>query len=235
VGARFGRTGLTGSAAHTCRGGRDRGGHGPADSITPRALCRLAVLSCQGMDEEAARLFWLGHDAGPGYWGHAIVTQWRRVLDAGRDREQASSKDQRDYIAAYHRLVFDSHFLVVAIRQLLHMQESILEQTGDANLKVARTKFDQAVPQVSDFRNFLEHLNEYLLNCGWLQKDGRVGQDPSLDVVYLDSDDYVFMRFDEFHLELHTATDAALELGTASAKALHNRIIEATRGGYGII
>ena len=115
------------------------------------------------------------------------------------------------------------------------MQESILEQTGDANLKVARTKFDQAVPQVRDFRNFLEHLNEYLLNRGRLQKEGRVEQDPSMGLVYMDSDDHVFMHFDEFHLELHTATDAARELVAASKEAWLKRIIEATRSGPGII
>jgi hypothetical protein len=119
-------------------------------------------------------------------WGDAIHAQWMRINEVRDNLRQllpyrhVSPEELR--IGA--RLLWEAHFLVIAIRQLLRGQEAYMRQTGDRRLADARAAFDAAVPHAKNFRDFLEHIDEYLLDRGKLQREERIALGLQMQAVH---------------------------------------------------
>lgn len=166
------------------------------------------------MDESERKLWIIGEELAPADWAAAIREQWSRVQ---KERvliwAAADGKVEFDQgMEASRRLRFEGHFLVAAIRQLLRSQEAHLRVTGDQRLRDARAAFDAAVPDAKDFRDFLEHLDEYALGTGKLQRSGDVSEEPNFAIVATRPGGPVRLQFDERELDLGEAAEAALRL-----------------------
>ena len=121
--------------------------------------------------------------AGVRLWGKAVEDQIERVVVAGNHHRQNNAPDgvhipegerlEHDPDAE-RRLHTEVYFLALAIRRVLLCVEAISKQISDARLAQARATFVAAAPQAKDFRDFFEHLDEYLLGSGRAQQEGRV-------------------------------------------------------------
>jgi hypothetical protein len=197
------------------------------------------VLDLPGMDEKWKRLANLKTGLSPPLlWGDAIHAQWDRIEEVREDlmRFPPYREAPPEELRMGGRLMWEAHFLVVAVRQLLRAQEVYLKQTGDHRLKDARAAFDAQVPHAKDFRDFLEHLDEYLLDRGKLQREGRLALGLAMQVVHARSTGRVTLRFgDDHELDLYDATDAALVLAAVTAEVWFERMErdEAARAASG--
>jgi hypothetical protein len=128
------------------------------------------------MDEKRARLFHLGVGlTWPEIWADAIDTQWVRVVETREALRRLPPFGQSppEETQLQGRLTWEAHLLVIAIRQLLRTQEAYFKETRDHRLVEARAEFDAAVPHAKDFRDFLEHLDDYLRGTG--KRQGETG------------------------------------------------------------
>jgi hypothetical protein len=162
----------------------------------------------------------------PLLWGDAIHSQWERIEEV-RD-ELRGLPPYRDVppeeLRMGGRLMWEAHFLVIAIRQLLRSQEVYVKQTGDHRLADARAAFDAAVPHAKDFRDVLEHIDDYLRDRGKLQTKGRMPLGVEMEVAHERSTGRVTLRFgDDHELDLFDATDAALVLAEVTAEVWFER------------
>lgn len=178
-------------------------------------------------------------DFAPSLWAAAVRAQWERVEEV-RDETLAQHRpgDERvDDPERSRRLRYDSHFLVIAIRRLLRVQEVYLKLTSDERLREARRTFDGTIPHANakDFRDFLEHLEEYLLGCGKLQKkSGPVGQRPGFEpVIRPGPPRKVVLRFDRYELDLGDAAAAALELAAVVEQVWRDQVSDGMRDWLG--
>jgi hypothetical protein len=119
--------------------------------------------------------------------------------------------------------MWEAHFVVIAIRQLLRSQEVYLKQTGDHRLAKARATFDAAVPHAKTFRDFLEHIDDYLRDRGKLQDEGSVALGLEMVAVHERATGRVALRFGDHELDLDEAADAALVLAEATAEVWFER------------
>ena len=174
-----------------------------------------------GGDEKWQRLADLESGLSPPLiWGDAIHAQRTRI-GAVRDdlRELPPYRDASPMeLRIGARLLWEAHFLVIAIRHLLRGQEAYLRQTGDHRLSEARGAFDAAVPHAKTFRDFLEHIDDYLLDRGDLQRKGQVARGLEMVAVHERATGRVMLRFGEYELDLDEASEAALTLAEVTAE-----------------
>lgn len=179
------------------------------------------------MDEKWQRLADLESGLSPPLmWGDAIHAQWERMDEVrGELRRLPPYRDvSPEELRMGGRLMWEAHFLVIAIRQLLRGQEAFLKQTGDHRLANARAAFDAAVPHAKDFRDVLEHIDDYLRDQGKLQLKGRMPLGVEMEVAHERSTGRVTLRFgDDHELDLIDATDAALVLAEVTAEVWFER------------
>jgi len=176
----------------------------------------VAVWIERKLDPRIDQLMALDVDFVPNLWAAAVRAQWERVEEArdGTLAQHQPGSDGVDDPERSRRLRYDSYFLVLAIRRLLRVQEVYFELTDDERLLEARRTFDGASPHAvaKDFRDFLEHLDDYLLGRGKHQEpSGSVGRRPGFEPVIRVSGEVV-LRFDQYELDLGDAAAAALEL-----------------------
>jgi hypothetical protein len=162
----------------------------------------------------------------PLLWSDAINAQWTRIDEVREGLRQLPPYRHvsPEELRMGGRLMWEAHFLVIAIRHLLKSQEVYLKQTGDHRLAKARTAFDAAVPHAKDFRDFLEHLDEYLLDRGKRQLEGSVALGLKMEVAHERGTGVVTLRFGEHQLDLDEATHAALGLAQVTAEVWFDRM-----------
>ena len=192
------------------------------------------------MDDKAAKLFHLGAGLpGARLWGDAIDSQGARIDEIRTAlRQLPQFRDtSREELEMAGRLIWEAHFLVIAMRQLLRTQERYSELTGNERLVTARADFDAAVPNAKTFRDFLEHLDEYLLNRGNLQRSGSIAPGTELLVDHARRTGRVTLRFDNLSLDLCEAAEAALQLADVTADVWFEHVMDAMKedGGSGVI
>lgn len=121
--------------------------------------------------------------AGVQLWGKAVEDQIERVVIAGNHHRQNNAPDGvhipngerlEPDPEAERRLHTEVYFLALSIRRVLLFHEAISKQISDARLSQARASFVAAAPEARDFRDFFEHLDEYLLGSGRAQREGRI-------------------------------------------------------------
>src|SRR5437868_4823688 len=109
--------------------------------------------------------------AGVQLWGKAVEDQIQRVVIAGNRHRQNHAPDgvhipqgeRLDHDPdAERRLHTEVYFLALAIRRVILFHDAISKQISDTRLAQARATFIAAAPQAKNFREFFEHLDEYL-------------------------------------------------------------------------
>jgi hypothetical protein len=165
--------------------------------------------------------------AGVRLWGKAVEDQIQRVGLAGNHHRQnhaprgvhvAEGERLEHDPDAERRLHTEVYFLALAIRRVLLFHEAISDQIADARLVEARATFVTAAPQAKDFRDFFEHLDEYLLGSGRAQQAGRVAGriSPILRLRWGDAN--VVVDFGGATLDVTAAGAAVVQLADATAK-----------------
>jgi hypothetical protein len=162
----------------------------------------------------------------PLLWHDAIYAQWTRIAEVRDDlRALPPYRDvSPDELRMAARLHWEAHFLVIAIRNLLRDQELFLKQTRDHRLNKARAAFDAAVPHAKTFRDFLEHLDEYLRDRGKLQCEGTVALGLEMEAVHERTTGRVMLRYGDHELDLGEASTAALALAKVTAEVWFERM-----------
>lgn len=180
------------------------------------------------LDPNVDKLIQLGGGVAPEFWSAAVAAQWRRVEEIRDEvlaRYGSGEGMVRDMPEEGKRLRYDSYFLVMAVRQLLRVEEAYRRLTGDARLTKARSAFDATIPDAKLFRDILEHLDAYMQGKGDLQGEGRIRSHPVLEPVITRSPPRrVALRFDGHQLDLGNAARAALDLAPVIAQVWTERV-----------
>lgn len=168
---------------------------------------------------------WVARHATPAFWSAAVSLQLDRVQFAHRElvallaQPSSSGGDPTDeesdaVMALFGRLRIETHFLLVAIRHVLLFHRRAMSSTGNTELDLAGAAFDARVPHAKDFRDVLEHIDEYAAGEGRLQAgdlDARkFGLRVSFDVA--DSTGEVTLLMGQRSLPVKDAAHAAIEL-----------------------
>ncbi len=180
--------------------------------------------------------------AGMNHWGASVRTQLKRVREA-RDELLSDSRRSADHNArqingedvgplpeaehpeADHRLHMDTHFLVIAMRNVLRDHDAITKrmESSDRLVKV-KAEFMKTAPSVTDFRNFYEHLDEYIAGTGNAQKSGEI-EGPASPQLHLSwTRDVLGVRFGSLHLDVIKAAEAAAKLADDTFDIWHTAI-----------
>jgi hypothetical protein len=177
------------------------------------------------------------------HWGGAVRTQLERVrlardqmiadhgraaehnqraIDTGR-REPAPAPEFPD---ADNRLHMDTHFLVIAIRNVLRDHDAIASRMPGRRkeLAEARRAFVDAAPTVRDFRNFYEHLDKYIAGVGNAQQSGEIAGPTSPQLRLSWTHDTIEIVFGGKVLEVAAAAEAAIELADTTFAIWHAEI-----------
>ena len=134
---------------------------------------------------------------------------WRhRLHSTPNEDQQSDSPDAEDQLHA------DVYFLCLAIRRILLFADLLAKHVPDARLAAAREAFERGAPQAKRFRDFYEHLDEYLLDAP--SKHVKVpGRAAPIVHSFWESDNVV-ISFAGQKLDITLAATAAIELGTAA-------------------
>lgn len=153
--------------------------------------------------------------AGVRLWGEAAAMQFDRVIDANyrhRKSNEPSVADEDQDKGAESQLHMDVYFLALAIRRVLRFHEAIAKQIHDERLGAARERFQKTAWPAKDFRDFWEHLDEYVVGTGHRQRSGEVVGRIS-PVLHLRWDaDNVVVRFGDTAMDITVAAQAAIKL-----------------------
>jgi hypothetical protein len=178
-------------------------------------------------DDELLMDLGIRPSSGMVHWGRAVRLQLHRVREA-RDQELANLTHTAEapqhsqegdnlppepYPTAHERLHVDTHFLVLAIRNVLRFHDAIAARLSDTRLAEARREFMRQAPDVIDFRDFYEHLDDYV------QGKGRKLDVPAAPMLRLShSEGTLFVLYDERRLEVLAAAKAAEVLAQTTAR-----------------
>jgi hypothetical protein len=159
------------------------------------------------------RLFaWSEGESSPAWWGDVVGLQRGRV-----------GQDLRDYIAegrtegdSFDRLRSNIYMLFMAIRHVFRYAERFDELSDDPRIDRARQKFLRKAPEAKNLRDFLEHLDEYAIGEGRMQRQERM--DPRHKKLMfalgdqIQEEDEVFVVLGNDFVPVKTAAHAAMEL-----------------------
>lgn len=159
--------------------------------------------------------------AGVRLWARVAETQFARVVDANyrhrRNHEPDAPEGNKDK-SAEHELHADIYFLALATRNVLRYHDAIAAQLVDRRLAGARETFLAAAPYAKDFRDFYEHLDEYVLGRGRQQKRGAIDGRISPILRSRWDCDNVVVCFGDLEMDITLAGKAAAALGRATAE-----------------
>ena len=121
-------------------------------------------------EHRAAQLHSLGWEAGAG------AAIWARAVSDELARHEAARKSYGANLnrEAWERLHSTALMLVVAIDQVLAVEDRVRRLTGDAELARARARFDAVGPRAGALRNLVVHLDHYVVGTGHRQT-GKTG------------------------------------------------------------
>lgn len=132
--------------------------------------------------------------ASPGFWRAVVATQIERIEEEQARLVESTSPgadpfDFREAIAERGPIQADTHFLLIAVRHVLRYHAQYLKLTNDQRLIDAEASFNAAIPHVTVLRNVLEHLDEYAVGEGRLQRDGEVADHAAPALHFQSPDD----------------------------------------------
>jgi len=167
--------------------------------------------------------------AGVELWTAAVKLQLERVSDANlrhRRHHLPDPDEQRDDPDAEQQLHADVYFLCLAVRRVLLFHELLARTVSDARLAKARKRFDSLASDAKRFRDFYEHLDEYLMDSEskHVKIPGRAA--PVLHSRWDRGN--VVVSFGGMRFDVTAAALAAVELGEAS-RAVWTEHLEALK------
>lgn len=156
--------------------------------------------------------------AGVSLWTQAVEHQLKRVREVNyrhRLHHSPSIEEKREDPDAEWQLHAELYFLVLAIRRALLFHDALAKQVNDSRLREARGKFIAEAPRAAEFRNFYEHLDQYLLDDPrkHVAIPGRAA--PVLTCRW--DCDNVVVAFGSLRMDVTLAALAAIELGKTSS------------------
>jgi hypothetical protein len=105
------------------------------------------------------------------------VAVWMLALEIQNDRIELEVTD----LSAGLRREIDQRFFVVALRNLIRAaKQDQIRASAEIRARISKglVEFDRAVPGVKDFRDVLEHFDDYEKGKGFLQAEGNT--DPTI-------------------------------------------------------
>jgi hypothetical protein len=151
------------------------------------------------------------------YWRRAVETQWIRVLDAAAAwrNDDVKSVDDPNFMGAYETLHFEAVFLLTAINNVRVYAVAIVKRTADQRVQQAIEDFDAAAPRVKELRDFITHLDEYLVGGGRYRGTLTFVPDGGPMVLSRPSECEVTLMYGDVKLSLGAASRAATTLADA--------------------
>jgi hypothetical protein len=150
--------------------------------------------------------------AGVQLWTKGVERQLSRVREVNyrhRLNHSPNEDEHRDDPDAEWQLHCDVYVLALAIRRLLLFHDLFSRQAGDDRLKEIRRRFEATAPQAKPLRDFLEHLDDYLLDTDrkHMKFPGRAS--PVLRCTW--QADNVVVCFGPYEIDITLAAVAAVE------------------------
>jgi hypothetical protein len=166
--------------------------------------------------------------AGVALWTKGVERQLERVREANYRHRLNHSPNQQEHrpdSEAEWKLHCDVYFLALAIRRVLMFHDLFAKQSSDPRLAEIRHAFDQAAPKAKVLRDFLEHLDEYLLDSPRKHRKvpGRAAPIPRSTW----GADNVVVQFGNDELDITLAAVAAVQLGRATAEVWDEHLTRA--------
>jgi hypothetical protein len=171
----------------------------------------------------------------PRYWAAALELQDERVAATYRAVTEAP-RDTAERADAFQRLHIEAHFLLIAIAHMLRLLDVCAEVLDDDQIKRIRDDFRNRAPWIKNFRDVLEHLDEYAVGGGRLRKGGKLPERAAMVLTFgpLNRPDEVVVQLGSWRLPLRSAAEGGRALGSVLAKAWEERFGERQpRMGWG--
>ena len=164
-----------------------------------------------------ARRGWSG--LSPGYWAAALELQEGRLVDSHRALIEAP-RGSEERSSAFRRLHIDAHFLLISLRHVLRALEVCAQVLDDERVKAISDDVAARAPWLKDFRDVLEHLDDYVRGEGRLHRDGKLprGAGPFLAFDPLAPPFEVFVHLGPHRLPLRAAAGGGSRLGQMLAE-----------------
>lgn len=207
--------------------------HGRAIRLTAHVVTLTRMSDKRGTPlDQFAKLQRVEGDRGAGVvlWRAAVATQLARVLAARDDYLEAQgTANFTAWVEPSQRLDFDVHFLLVAIAHVHRYAERVNRLTGDERTRAALDAFAAAVPGVVALRDYVTHLDDYLLGDGRFQE--AVGPEPSLVHAIMQPTGRVHVYFGPVTVDLEDAAAASGDLAVVAREVASDRITRLAREG----
>jgi hypothetical protein len=167
-------------------------------------------------------LTWMRGESSPQWWRTVVRLQRARV-----------DQDLKDYVDdgrvegdSFDRLRADVYMLFMAIRHVYRYAERLGELSRDPRIDRARQKFLRKAPEAKNLRDFLEHLDEYAIGEGRMQRKKQLDQSHKSVAFVLGEqiqpEDEIFVVLGQNFVPVKTAAHAATELAERLTEVQHD-------------
>jgi hypothetical protein len=160
----------------------------------------------------------------PRYWAAALKLQDERVAATYRAVTEAP-RDSTERADAFQRLHIEAHFLLIALAHMLRLLDVCAEVLGDDYIASIRDDFRKRAPWIKNFRDVLEHLDEYVAGGGRLKEQGKLPKRAAMVLTFgpFDRPYEVVVQLGSWRLPLRAAAEGGAALGSMLAKAWEER------------
>lgn len=160
----------------------------------------------------------------PRYWAVALELQEERLVETHRKLIEAKAGSQ-ERKALFQQLHLEAHFLMIALGHVLESLKVCAGVLGDERIARIRDDFESRAPWLKHFRDVLEHLDDYTLGRGRLQKSGKLDErsGPVLTFGPLERPLEVVLQLGSWRLPLRGAAQGGSRLGRLLAEAWEER------------
>jgi len=150
----------------------------------------------------------------PTYWAAALKLQDGRVAATHQELIDAPrGSDERR--SAFQRLHIEAHFLLIAFAHLLRALDTCAEVLKDERISAIRADIRKRAPWLKNFRDAIEHLDEYISGRGRLHQQRKLDEraTPYLTFGPGNIPLEVFAQLGSWRLSLRAAAEAGARLG----------------------
>jgi hypothetical protein len=156
----------------------------------------------------------------PRYWAEALALQGDRVGET-YDALIQTPPNSDDRRGALRQLHVDAHFLLIALAHLLRALRTCADILDDALVKDVQADFETRAPWIKNFRDVLEHLDDYMAGRGRLTGNGTLppGAFPVLGFDPMPTPVEVVVHLGPWRLPLRNAAKGGERLGLMLADA----------------
>jgi hypothetical protein len=160
----------------------------------------------------------------PRFWGKALRLQDERLAATYQEVTKAprGSEERAD---AFDRLHLEAHFLLIALAHMLRLLEAFANALDDDHIKAIRDDFRKGAPWIKNFRDVLEHLDEYEGGKGKLRKLGEIDDRAVMVLTFgpFERPFEVVAQLGQWRLPLRAAAETGQRLGLLLAGAWEER------------